>query len=259
MQLKLDEKGNVVVQDGKPVYVDDQGKETAFDAPYTLGTIKRLQSEAKSHREAKEAAENGLKAFEGIEDPEAARKALETVAGLNAGDLRRTEEVEKIKKEAEKAFNDKLAATRKEFEPVIAERDGLKKALDNEVIGGAFSRSKFIADKLAIPADMVQSKFGGAFSLENGRIVAKDADGAQIFSRAKPGEVAGFDEALESLVEHYPHRDSILKGSQASGSGAGGNNGASGGGKRMVTRAQFMDMSPMDRAAAVKSGTTVSD
>lgn len=32
MKLKLDENGYVVVQDGKPVYVHDDGKEVAFDA-----------------------------------------------------------------------------------------------------------------------------------------------------------------------------------------------------------------------------------
>lgn len=32
MKLKLDDNGNAVLQDGKPVYVHDDGKEIAFDA-----------------------------------------------------------------------------------------------------------------------------------------------------------------------------------------------------------------------------------
>ena len=78
--LEVDGKTYAEVQDGKPVYVEDDGKEVAFDAPGTRNTISRLNAEAKSHREAKEAAEKALKGFEGIEDPAAAIKALETVA-----------------------------------------------------------------------------------------------------------------------------------------------------------------------------------
>lgn len=74
MKLKLDENGNAVLQDGKPVYVHDDGKEVAFDAPGTVATITRLNSEAKGHRERAENAEKAVKAFEGIDDPAAAKK-----------------------------------------------------------------------------------------------------------------------------------------------------------------------------------------
>ena len=57
MKLKLDDKGNVVLQDGKPVYVHDDGKEVAFDAPTTVATISRLNGEARTNRERAEAAE----------------------------------------------------------------------------------------------------------------------------------------------------------------------------------------------------------
>ena len=67
MKLKLDENGHVVVQDGKPVYVHDDGKEVAFDALQTVATITRLNGEAKTHREAKEQFEAQAKAFEGLD------------------------------------------------------------------------------------------------------------------------------------------------------------------------------------------------
>lgn len=65
MKLKLDEQGHVVVQDGKPVYTHDDGKDVAFDAPSAVSKITALNAEAKGHREAKEAAETRAKAFEG--------------------------------------------------------------------------------------------------------------------------------------------------------------------------------------------------
>ena len=83
MKLKLDDAGHVVVQDGKPVYVYEDGKESPFDAAATLQTISRLNSEAKSHRERAEVAEKSLKAFSGITDPAAAIRALETVSNLD--------------------------------------------------------------------------------------------------------------------------------------------------------------------------------
>lgn len=57
MKLKLDENGHVVVSDGKPVYVNDEGKDIAFDVSGTVATIARLNGEAKSHRERAETAE----------------------------------------------------------------------------------------------------------------------------------------------------------------------------------------------------------
>ncbi|CAH2606425.1 conserved protein of unknown function (plasmid) [Rhodovastum atsumiense] len=245
MKLKLTADGHAVVQDGKPVYVADDGKEIAFDYTATLATISRLNGEAKGHRERAEAAEGKLKLFEGIEDPEAARKALGTVANLDAKKLIDAGEAERVRTEAIKAVEDK-------YRPIVKERDGLQAALVDEKIGGAFSRSKFIADRLAIPGDLARAAFGSAFALEDGKIVAKDRAGNRIYSRARPGEVADFDEALESLVDAYPHRDSILKGTGASGSGAAGSGGTGGAGRRTITRAQFDALEPAAKISAAK-------
>src|SRR5690349_21486790 len=99
MKLKLDDKNQVVVQDGKPVYVADDGKEVVFDYPATLATISRLNGEAKGHRERAEAAEAKAKIFEGIEDPVKAREALETVKNLDSKKLFDAGKVEEIKAE----------------------------------------------------------------------------------------------------------------------------------------------------------------
>ncbi|MCC3246686.1 hypothetical protein LG047_15400 [Methylocystis sp. WRRC1] len=261
MKLKIDENGHVVVADGKPVYVHDDGKEIPFDAPAAVAKIGQLNGEAKGHREAKEEAFEKLKAFEGIEDAAAARKALEIVANLDAkklvdaGEMERV--TERVKSEAVKAYEEKLAALDKKYAPIVKERDQLHQRLVQEKIGGAFSRSKLIADKLAIPPDMVEARFGSAFKLEGDQIVAYDARGEKIFSRIEPGAVAGFDEALEILVDAYPYRDNILKGSGAHGGGASG--GASGGAGKQMSRAQFATLSPEAQMAHIRGGGTLSD
>jgi hypothetical protein len=250
MKLKLDEAGHVVVQDGKPVYTDDSGKDIAVDYPYTISTISRLNAEAKGHREAKEAAEEKLKAFDGIDAP-AAVKALEIVKNLDDKKLVDAGEVQRIKDEANAAFNDQVKAIQKKYDPVVAERDKLRGDLDQERIGNTFGKSKFIAEKLAIPLDLVQAQFGKNFFMKDGKVQAKGYDGNPLYSKAKPGEIAEFEEAIELLVDGYTHRDSILKGTGASGGGASGSS-TGAGGKRTMTRAAFEQLDPMDRMKTAK-------
>jgi hypothetical protein len=252
MKLKLDDQGHVVLQDGKPVYVYDDGKEVAFDAPGTVNTITRLNAEAKSHREGKEAAETALKAFDGITDGAAAKKALEIVANLDQKKLVDAGEIDKVREEISKAYKGQL-------DEANTKSATFEKQLYEEKIGGAFSRSKFIGEKLAIPADLVQSKFGAAFKVEDGKTIAYDQHGQKIYSRTRPGEIADFDEAIETLVEQYPHRDHILKGSGANGSGAPNNGGNGGNGKKSISRSQFDALDPMGKHAHVSAGGEVTD
>ncbi|WP_369606273.1 DUF6651 domain-containing protein [Serratia marcescens] len=251
MKLKLDENGHVVVSDGKPVYVHDDGKEIAFDAVGTVATISRLNGEAKAHREGKEAAESALKAFEGIADPKEALKALDVLKNLDAKKLVDAGEVDKVRQEAIKAIEEKYA-------PVLKERDSLQAALVNEKVGGSFARSQFINEKMAIPADFVQARFGDAFKLEGDQVVAYDKAGNKLFSRSNPGEIAKFDEALEILVESYPYKDKILKGSEASGGGSNGGGGNGGGGKS-IPRAKFESLPASQQMEHVKAGGQIID
>lgn len=242
MKLKLTPEGHAVVQDGKPVYVTDEGKDIAFDAPGTVATITRLNAEAKGHREAKEMAETKLAPFAGIEDPAAAIKALETVKNLDSKKLVDAGEVQKVRDEA-------IKAVRAEYSPIVKKAEKLEQELYGEKIGGAFARSKFIADKVAVPADLLQASFGNRFKIEDGKVVAYGADGNKVYSKSNPGNPADFEEALEILVDQYPHKASILKGSGASGSGAGGSNPGAGG-KKTYTRAQFDQLDPAGQRAA---------
>ncbi|GLI23477.1 ribosomal protein L14 [Xanthobacter flavus] len=252
MKLKLDEAGHVVVSDGKPVYVRDDGSEVAFDAPGTVATITRLNGEAKGHREAKEAAETKLKAFEGITDAAAAKKALETLANLDAKKLVDAGEVEKVKAEAIKAVEERFA-------PVAAENEKLKGELYAEKIGGAFARSKIISEKFVIPADMVQARFGQSFKLEDGKVVAYDQNGNKIFSKANPGELASFDEALDTLVSSYPYKDHILKGTGGNGSGSRNGSGSGDPGKKQLSREEFGKLPPADQMSKMRDGYTLVD
>lgn len=254
MKLKtIEVNGSVFaeLQDGKPIYVTDDNKTIPFDAPATRDTIARLNNEARLHREAKEEAEGKLKLFEGIEDPHKALKALETLKNLDDKRLIDAGEVEKVKSEAKAAFDEQIRAIESKYRPVTAERDALAGELKQERLSTAFNRSKFIQEKMAIPVDIAQARFGSNFEFEDGRIIAKGSDGNRVYSRARPGEVADFDEAMEILVDAYQHRDSILKGTGASGGGASGS-GVAPNGKRMIARAQFDALPAADKARAAR-------
>lgn len=207
-----------VLSEGKPVYVTDDGKEIALDGAELSQKITHLKQEADKAFKARDEAKSSLRKYESIEDVDAAIKALETVAALSQKKLIDAGEVEKVKQEVAKGFETQLNELRQE-------RDSLQTTLHREMIGGRFSRSPLLVgdqSKVAIPPDMVESKFGTHFKVEDGKIVARDSNGEKVYSRTKPGELADFDEALELLIEAYPHKDHIVKAPGASGGNAPG-------------------------------------
>lgn len=249
--VEVEGKTYAEVQDGKPVYTAEDGKEIAFDAVGTTDTIRRLNGEAKGHREAKEAAETKLRAFEGITDPNAAKEAMAKIANLKDKDLIEAGKVEEIKAAAIKAVEEK-------YQPVVQERDKLKTDLYSERVGGKFARSKFISDNLAVPADIVQARFGTHFKDEDGKAVAYDSSGNKVYSRAKPGEPADFDEALEILIDQYPYKDSLLKGAGGGGGARPGNGG--GVGAKTMKAAEFNALDAKTKAAKMaEPGFTLTD
>jgi len=249
MKLKLDDKGQVVTKDVSgqlmPIYIHDDGKELEFDAAHTVATISRLNAEAKTHREKAEELGGKLKSFAGIDDPLKALAALDTISKLDHKKLVDAGEVDKVRAEIAKVYDSQLGDMQKQL-------DKLTDNLYEEKVGGAFTRSKVIAEKFAVPADLIQARFGQHFGVENGNIYAADSKGEKLYSRTRPGELATFDEALMILVDQYPYKDSLLKGTGSSGSGARSSGSDGAGGKRTVTRAQFDQMDVAERAAAAK-------
>lgn len=217
--VEIEGKSYAVLNDqGLPLYVHDDGKEVGFDAVQTVAKIGQLNAEAKNHREAKEQAETSLKAFEGL-DASKAKQALQTVQNLDAKKLVDAGEIEKVKTELTEALKQTYEP---QLQQLTKERDQVQNQLHQELIGGGFARSKFIQDNIAIPTDMIQATFGNNFKIEDGKVVGYDANGQKLYSRTRPGEIAGFDEALETLVGGYQYKDSILKGNQSSGGGFSG-------------------------------------
>jgi hypothetical protein len=242
MKLKLDENGNVAVQDDMPVYVHEDGTELPFDAADAIQKITNLGAEAKNHRLAKEEALEKLELF-GDVTPENARKAVETMANLDAKKLIDAGEVDTLKKqmaeifeEEKKTLVDQASTDKKTYEETIARLTG---QLRHHIVTSAFSACPFFSGpepKTILPPDMAAQYFGQYFKIEGegpeARLVGYIGD-QKIPSRESIGEIANFEEAIAAIIEQYPMKDRILKASSG-GSGSEGNFQSGGDGSRIV-------------------------
>ncbi len=240
MKLKLDEKGAVVLQDGKPVYVAADGKEVAYDVPKLVSDLERVNGESAGRRKELESLETKLKVFDGL-DPEEARKALELAKNLKDGDLIKADKAKELEAQLKRSIEDAYSAKEKGYAEKIS---GLEQSLADKdasfrrlLIKSDFGTSKFLAEKTFLTPDIAYDFLGKSFDIEEQdgepRVVAK-LNGQPIFSRANPSRFATTDEAIEVLIEHYPLKDRILKsapggaGSPPNNSGGGGAQGSEG-------------------------------
>lgn len=251
MKLKLDEKGNAVLQDGHPVYVHDDGSEHPFDAKAAHVALATAKREAGESRTKLKEATDKLAAFSGIEDPEAALKALQFAASMDGKKVMDDEGIQKLIQAALKPVQEKLTAA----ENTLKEKDGHIYKLE---VGNKFQSSQFVKDKLLVPPDMLEATFGKHFKIENGKVIATDATGNQIFSKVRAGEPADFDEAMQALIDAHPMKDNLYKASGASGAGSQGGGGG-GGQQKTMTRAQFDSASHAERSEFSKGGGKVID
>lgn len=218
MKLKLDEKGSVVLQDGNPVYIHDDGTEAAFDAKAAHVKIATLTREAAERRTKLQEAEAKLQAFAGIDNPEEALRAMQFAASMDGKKIMDDEAVQKLVQSAIKPLQEKLAASEK----ALQDKEGHIYKLE---VSNKFQSSPFVKDKLIVPPDMLEATFGKNFKIEGGKVIATDATGNQIFSKVRAGEPADFDEAIQTLVDSHPMKDHLYRSSGASGAGSQGSNG----------------------------------
>jgi hypothetical protein len=233
MKLKTDENGQVVVEDGKPIYIHDDGKEIPFDAKAAFIKIKEQGTENKTWREKYQALETKLEPFQDL-DPEEARKALDTVKNLEDKQLIDAGEVETVKKNLAASYEENLNNTKKSYEQKMQELNGKLDQQNNNIeellLLGAFERSPFIREKTNLTPDIAYASFKKGLQVEYDKEgkphVVGYVDGEKLFSRKDPGKLADPEEAIEMIINAYPYKDRILRGSGQGGSGGGPGGGA---------------------------------
>lgn len=254
--LKLDDNQNAVLQDGKPVYVMKDGdKEEDFvaDVPNMYGKTLELKGENKNFRtKFKEASDRlavftGL--FNGVEDigkwKTGADKALATVKNLDDKQLVDAGKVEQIKHELQRAHDTNMQNARTEFDnqqnamkDQLATKDATIRKL---TVSTYFANDPHFAGKdpkTNVKPEMAEAYWGHLFTVDdkkadgNGRprvVGHHPVTGDEILSR-KPdtvGEIAGFAEAMEVIIDSSPLKQDIMTTRQG-GSGGGGGQGGGG-------------------------------
>jgi hypothetical protein len=159
-------------------YVEDGGKfrldvEGGFK---TLEEISGLTTALGKERERADKAWKIVAKFEGI-DPAEARKALETVANLDEAKKKTVEELEASFEARTKPLKEKVAT----YEETIAKLNG---DLDDAIVGGALSRSEWIAANVSDDPikrlwtiDLLRKQF----KREDGKMVGYSLTGEKIY------------------------------------------------------------------------------
>lgn len=241
-KLKTEENGTLVVQDGRPVYVDEAtGQEAALDVNQLHGKVLQLTKEAKDRRLEAESLSTRLtdlrSKFEGVEDLDSfvaeAKTALDRVKDLDAEKLLDSGKVDRIKADMTAAFDEKAKKAAAKYEALMKEREEALARKDSHIrqliVGSKFATCDLFSGvdpKTTLPAAIAESYFGKHFRVEekdsNVRVVAYDHAGEVIQSRERPGEEASFEEAIQILFDRFPDRDKLLRAQGGSGSGSTG-------------------------------------
>jgi hypothetical protein len=248
MRLKLNDDGFAFVSDdGHPVFLmgddDDNLEEQAVDVPALYAKVPDLTKEATKYRKQRNEVRDSLKLFDGIDDlndwKTKADEALNTVQNLKDKELVDAGKVEQIKSAMKDAHAQELKDVKTSYEAKIEELATANSAKDgtiyNLMVSAKFASSPYFTGteqnppKTLLPPEIAETYFGKQFKVEQGNnggltVIGYDANGNQLYSRKRPGELADFDEAMDQIISAYPGRDGIMRAAKA-GSGAGGGQG----------------------------------
>lgn len=234
-KVKTDENGAVALKDGLPVWIDDKGAEAALDPNQLHRKIVELGNESKERRLEAEKLRERFAPVAEIEDLAKyvadATTAGETIKNLEEHDLRKVENVAKVKRDIAGQFEDQQKklkeAHAKELAAKAAELDALNAKLHRHIVVNRFALDPHFSGPEPItmlPPDIAADFFAKYFKVieQNGDLVPVCyVDGEPLYSRERPGEFAPFAEAVKVLIDRYPFRDRLLRATPA-GSGASG-------------------------------------
>jgi len=221
MELVMDEKGNVVLQDGLPVYKYEDGTEMAFDAKKTLSNydkkIADLTEERTRHFTTAEKLKTDLKVFKDI-DPAKAKEALETVANLKSKELLDANGIKVLKSEMVKGFESEKSEIKKGYDleidkikKQVSEKEGV---IRNLLITTQFSNSPHFSgkdQKTIYCAEDAVKIFGDRFTVNDKlEVLGLTKNGEVMMSQKSHGDPASFEEAISRMLDEHPRKASIL-------------------------------------------------
>lgn len=253
MQLKTDDSGKPVLQDGKPVYVGADGTEKPIDVADLFGKLNKLSDDLDRHRRSNGEA---LKPWEGL-DPAKVREELSELAKLRkvkeAGDAgippEKLQEIEaqveqRLKKAMQGAHEEQVGKLSKQLETLHA---AMESSAYSREAAAAVSKHGLFPSTLEEVEDGLRRRF--AFDPEKGALVPKSRE----LLRAD-GEPHSPETWVAGTKADKPH----WWPSKATGGGAAGGGGAATGGKT-VARSEFDSKPPAEQMRLIKAGVQVTD
>ena len=150
MDLKVDEQGAVVLQDGKPIFVDD-GKDIIVDVPSLFLKITELNTESAGRRRELATIKEKFSALKDVEDINTffttASAAVETVKNMDDVKKLDAEKVEAFKAETKRAYEEKVEAQNKIWNEKIQGLEttvnGKKDVIYDLMVKSQFAKSPF--------------------------------------------------------------------------------------------------------------------
>lgn len=182
----------------------------------------KLLKEVMNKKNALRAAEDALKAYEGI-DPVAARAALAAQQEQERQKLEAKGDYERLKEQMAAAHAAERSALETQLTESRAALAAAQATIAELTVGSAFSLSNFIKEEVALTPAKARIVYGSHFEFQDGELVAFDKPaGAQNRTPlvGSDGNPLKFEDALRKLVDADPDRDQILRSKMKQGTGS---------------------------------------
>ncbi len=240
MAWKLDDKGNMVLVEGNPVWIDGSGAERPFDAAAVTVENATLKREAAEKRKA-------LQALEGI-DPEKYKTLEAQAAKAEEERAIKAGEFDNLKKQLVEAHAREKATWE-------AEKAKLSKSLEENVL-------------IATATQAIATEKGSALLLmphvrsrtkldDNGNPVVIDESGnVRVGADGKPLSIAALITEMKADVATFGR---AFEASGASGSGSQQSNGNGQQGAKVMKRSAFDQLNPAAKVEFSKGGGRLED
>jgi hypothetical protein len=238
--LKLDENGKVVVSDGFPVIVYEDGREAPLDFNTLIGKVKEQASGLSAAETKVKALEARISKF-GLPDEELVA-AVEFAKANKGKKVSNEDELRERIAAAVKSVEDE----KKVLESKVA---GLTSRHESFLIEQAFNSPEVVAAlkerKANLTPSIIRSMFVDRVAVAEDKVVPfrDPSKKDRVFSRTRHGEEATLAEAVSEWIATHPEREAFTVGTGSAGSGAPGANGANG-------NANLAALSPEDRLTA---------
>lgn len=159
-------------------------------------------------------------------DPDEAREAIERREEFEAADGDGAATAEKIREAAERIANERVEKMKttheKQLEALKTENGGLKRSLEDRVIGDALRKAGTTQGLRPEAVDDLIARGRSVFKVDSeGNLISLDSDGETPRLNDK-GDPFGPGDFVGGLVKSAPHLFGESKGSGSSGSGSGG-------------------------------------